>query len=479
MDRKVIAIDLGASSGRVMLGIYENKRIKLEELHRFWNGPVQECDRLVWDFSKLLEEIKKGLKKAAVYGPIHSLSVDTWGVDFGLLDENGILIENPVHYRDKRTHGMVEKVLEQIPEKQLYEITGTQIMEINTLFQLYSLNQQRPEVLERAKKLLMMPDLFHYALCGSICSDYSMASTTQLWDVQNHSWSKEIIKKLGFSPNILPPLVKPGSKIGVLSEELQRELGLDAVPVVASAGHDTECAMAAVPTENEEFAFVSCGTWALFGTERLEPCVSSLARNAGMTNEANVEGKTALLKNITGTWLVQECKNYWKENGEDFSFSKLEQLALEAEGGLCILNPNDPLFSAPGDMPIRIQQYAQAAGQRVPITKGELIRCIYESLADMYSKALRELEQCTGKKYSAIHIVGGGSKSGLLCQLTADACRRKVFSGPAEATALGNIGIQLMALGAISNLTELRYDIAQESNIIIYEPRNLEKGDQE
>lgn len=479
MDRKVIAIDLGASSGRVMLGIYENKRIKLEELHRFWNGPVQECDRLVWDFSKLLEEIKKGLKKAAAYGPIHSLSVDTWGVDFGLLDENGILIENPVHYRDKRTHGMVEKVLEQIPEKQLYEITGTQIMEINTLFQLYSLNQQRPEVLERAKKLLMMPDLFHYALCGSICGDYSMASTTQLWDVQNHSWSKEIIKKLGFSPNIFPPLVKPGSKIGVLSEELQRELGLDAVPVIASAGHDTECAMVAVPTENEEFAFVSCGTWALFGTERLEPCVSSLARNAGMTNEANVEGKTALLKNITGTWLVQECKNYWKENGEDFSFSKLEQLALEAEGGFCILNPNDPLFSSPGDMPIRIQQYAQAAGQRVPITKGELIRCIYESLADMYSKALRELEQCTGKKYSAIHMVGGGSKSSLLCQLTADACRRKVFSGPAEATALGNIGIQLMALGAISNLTELRYDIAQESNIIIYEPRNLEKGDQE
>ncbi len=372
---------------------------------------------------------------------------------------------------------MVEKVFEKIPSKRLYEITGVQTMEINTVFQLYSLQENRPEIIRKAKKLLMMPDLFHYALCGAACGEYSMASTTQLWNAESRSWSREILDALGIPGELFPPLVRPGTKIGVLKEELQAELSLGAVPVIASAGHDTECAMAAVPTEQEDFAFVSCGTWALFGTEAESPCVSSSAWEAALTNEAGVEDKTAFLKNITGTWLIQECRNDWRQQGEDLSFEQLEQMAREAEGGFCMLDPNDPLFAAPGDMPLRIQRYARTHGQRVPETKGEIIRSINESLAEMYRKTLDELERCTKKHYPVIHLVGGGSRSSLLCQLTANACKRTVCAGPVEATALGNVGIQLMALGELSELKELRRLIAAMWKPVFYKPEHDGKGE--
>lgn len=470
MDRKVLAIDLGGSSGRVVLGEYQNGKLSTRELHRFANEPVEQNGCLRWDFPYLLGEIKKGIRMAKGCGHIDSLAVDTWGVDFGLLDADGSLLENPVNYRDPRTAGMMEKVFAVIPKERLYALTGNQFMEINTLFQLSYLVQNQPELLDKADTLLMMPDLFHFFICGEKCGEHSIASTTQMLDVYSRCWSEEVLDALDIPKRILPRLVPAGTKIGVLWPGLQEELGVDPIPVITVCGHDTQSAMAAVPAMEENFIFISCGTWSLMGTELPAPCADENALRMNLTNEAGAQGKTSFLKNISGTWLIQESRNQWKREGKTFSFGELEQLAREAGPARCILDPDAPEFAAPGDMPARIRAYAETSGQCVPMTEGEIVRCIDESLAKKYKETLEEISTCTGKSYDAIYMVGGGCQSELLCELTAKACGCTVYAGPVEATVLGNVGIQLLGLGEITRLKQLRSLIAASETLKIYEP---------
>lgn len=469
MKKRVLAVDLGGSSGRVMLGTYSDEKITVRELHRFVNTPIREKGHLRWNFPSLLAEIKEGIKKSKPYGEIDSLAVDTWGVDFGLLNKNGNLLENPVHYRDERTKGMMNEVFSVFPKERLYEITGNQFMEINTVFQLYYLVKNKPELLEKAESLLMTPDLFHYALCGEKFGECSIASTSQMFDIKNRCWSDEITSALGIPKKILPQIVPSGTKIGTLSQKLQDELGVGPINVVTAAGHDTQCAMAAVPASEKDFIFISCGTWSLMGTELDEPCTDENALRLNVSNEAGAQNKTSFLKNISGTWLIQESRNQWKREGKEFSFGELEELASKVTAP-CIIDPDAPEFAPVGDMPSRIREYARKTGQAVPESEGEIVRCINESLALKYKDAMEEIKACTGKEYDTIYMVGGGCQSALLCQLTANACSCTVYAGPVEATVLGNIGIQLMSMGEIKDLAHFRAILKSSEALKEYKP---------
>ena len=470
--KKVLAVDLGASSGRVMLGTYDGERIAIEELHRFPNDPVMIGGTLYWDFLRLFHEIKQGLLMSKKYGKIDSIAVDTWGVDFGLIDERGYLLENPVHYRDARTTGMVDRSFEKIDRERFYQITGNQFMEINTAFQLLSLIEDRGQLLDRADRLLLMPDLFNYYLSGECASEYSIASTTQLLDAHGKCWSQEVIKALGIPTRLLSDIVPSGTRLGPMKSEICEELGIEPIDVIAIAGHDTQSAMVAVPTEGDDFIFVSCGTWSLFGTELDSPIIDENSQMLNITNEGGYGGKISFLKNIIGLWLVQESRRQWMREGKEYSFGHLEQMARSAEPFYCLIDPDAPEFVAPGDVPGRIQKYCKALGQQVPLRESQIVRCINESLALKYRKTLDEIRQCTGGTYQTIHIVGGGTQSELLCQMTANACGCKVVAGPIEATVLGNIAIQLLATGDIKNLKEARRIIAASADVKVYEPED-------
>lgn len=474
MKRQVLAVDLGASSGRVMLGEFADGKIRIKELHRFANEPITELGCLRWNFPQLLNEVKKGIKKAGKYGTIDSISVDTWGVDFGLLDKAGNLIENPVHYRDKRTSGVMNRVLQIISKEELYQITGNQIMEINTVFQLCALSACHPELLAQSENLLLMPDLFLYYLSGKKCSEYSIASTTQMMNCKQRIWSDEIAKRLQLPKEIFPSIIPAGTRIGFIKKELQQELNVGKITVIAGAGHDTQCAMAAVPASEENFIFISSGTWSLFGTEQSQPCINETAKERNLTNEWGAFEKVSFLKNIAGTWLIQESRNQWKREGEPLSYQELEELAERAAPFTCLIDPDAADFSAPGNMPAQIRGFAERTHQQIPQTKGAVIRCINESLALKYRKALEELQDCTGKKYDTIYLVGGGSQSKQLCQMTANACNCTVYAGPVEASVLGNIGIQLIALGELHNLSEFRRIVAKSTEMKLYHPQKTE-----
>lgn len=469
-QKNVLAVDLGASSGRVMRGAYDGKTIALEEIHRFSNDPVSLNGTVYWDFLRLFFEVKRGMNLAGRSGGFDSIAVDTWGVDFGLLDEGGNLLENPVHYRDGRTAGMLQKSFEKIEKQRFYRITGNQFMEINTAFQLLSLAEHRESLLNRASALLLMPDLFHYFLCGRSVSEYTIASTTQLLDAVKKGWSREVTDRLGIPARLLQPVVMPGTKLGQLKPELCEELGLKPVQVIAAAGHDTQSALAAVPAPDGDFIFISCGTWSLFGTELNEPVIGSLSERYNWTNEGGCQGKVSFLKNITGLWLVQESRRQWVREGKEYSFSHLEQMAAESRPFRAWIDPDAPEFMPPGDMPARIRAYCARTGQEVPETEGEIVRCIDESLALKYRRSLEEIRECTGKEYPMIHMVGGGIQSELLCRMTADACGCPVTAGPVEATVMGNIALQLMALGEIKDLSQARAIVRASADTRVYEP---------
>ena len=441
--KKVLAVDLGASSGRVMLGSFDGEKITVEELHRFSNDPVILGNTMYWDFLRLFHEIKQGLIKSKAYGKIDSISVDTWGVDFGLLDKEGNLLGNPVHYRDARVNGMLDKSFEKIDKDIFYGITGNQFMEINTVFQLLYLALNKKELLEQADSLLMMPDLFNYYLSGGKCCEYSIASTTQMLDAVKKNWSDEVIEKLGLPERLLQQVVPSGTTVGTLSQQLCEELGIEPMKVVAGAGHDTQCALAAVPTGEKDFIFISCGTWCLFGTELDEPIIDENSARFNITNEGGVGGKISFLKNIIGLWLIQESRRQWMREGKEFSFGELEKLASKEEPFRSLINPDAPEFAPSGNVPRRIREFCKRTGQPVPETEGQIVRCINESLALKYRMAFEEIRECTGKEYPVIHMVGGGTQSALLCQLTANACGRPVYAGPVEATVYGNVAIQL------------------------------------
>ncbi len=473
--KKVLAFDFGASSGRAIIGSFDGEKITLKEVHRFTNDPVELGGTLYWDVLRLFYEIKQGIVKAKIAGGFDSIGIDTWGVDFGLIDKNGRLLENPVHYRDKRTSGLVEESFKSVPRQKMYDITGIQFMELNTLFQLISLKKQRPEMLERADKMLFMPDLFAYFLTGKMCSEYSIASTSQLIDINTRTWSKELLDAFGIKESLFAPLTEPGTQLGNLSKEICEECGVESVPVISVCGHDTQSAITAVPCESGDFAFLSSGTWSLFGTELQKPIVNETSLKINITNEGGFGGTTGFLKNIIGLWLIQESRRQWQREGKDYSYADLEKLALSEEPFKCFIDPDAPEFVPQGNIPERVREFCRKTGQYVPESVGEIMRCIYESLAMKYRMTFEKLCECTGKDYPVIHVIGGGTKDGLLCRMTASSCGKTVKAGPIEATVMGNVAVQLMSDGTIGSISEARKAVAASESLKTYEPENTDE----
>ncbi len=478
IQKQMLAADFGASSGRVMSGCFDGNKITIDTLHRFSNDPVVLGNTMYWDFPRLFHELKQGILASKSVGEFDSIGVDTWGVDFGLLDSQGYLLENPVHYRDSRTTGMLEQGFCCLDQTRFYELTGNQFMEINTAFQLLSIAKHRPELLERADKLLLMPDLFNYFLSGQMAWEYTESSTTQLLDAKKREWSKEVLSSLSISDGLFGTLTMPGTKIGILRENICTELGVKPMDVIAVAGHDTQCALAAVPTTEKDFLFVSCGTWSLFGTEIDEPVIDENSIRYNVTNEGGFGGKISFLKNIIGTWLIQESRRQWKREGQEYSFGELEEMAGRVLDNESYIDPDDEAFVPAGNIPERIRKYCEKSGQKIPQTVAEIVRCIDESLALKYRMAMEEISICTGKSYGAIHIVGGGVQSKLLCQLVADVCGVPVYAGPIEATVYGNLAIQLAGAKEISGLEEIRQVIRNSEDVVAYEPQGTEKWDE-
>lgn len=475
MTKRVLAFDFGASSGRAIIGCFDGDKITLEEVHRFSNDPVSVGGTVYWDVLRLFYEIKQGIIKAKIAGGFDSIGIDTWGVDFGLIDSEGKLMENPVHYRDARTVGLVDEAFKTMPKEKLYGITGIQFMELNTLFQLISLKKYRPWMLERADKMLFMPDLFGYMLTGKMCAEYSIASTSQLIDLDKRTWSKEILDAFGIKESVFAPLVQPGTVLGELSKEVCEECGVDPVPVISVCGHDTQSAITSVPCEDGDFAFLSSGTWSLFGTELDKPIVNETSMNINITNEGGFDGSTGFLKNIIGLWLIQESRRQWKREGKEYSYADLEKLALAAEPFKCFIDPDAPEFVPHGNIPERVREFCRKTGQYVPETVGEIMRCIYESLAMKYRLTFEKLRECTERDYPVIHVIGGGTKDGLLCQMTANSCDRTVKAGPIEATVMGNVAVQLMSDGSVKNIGQARKIVADSSELKTFEPKDTDK----
>ena len=472
--KRVLAFDFGASSGRAILGIFDGEKIELQEVHRFSNDPVKINGTVYWDVQRLFFEIKQGILKAKEAGGFDSIGIDTWGVDFGLLRKDGTLVENPVHYRDARNDGMVEKATEYMSKERMYDITGIQFMDFNTIFQLLSLKENRPYILEEADKLLFMPDLLNYMLSGVKSTEFSIATTSQMVDLKTNNWSEEILDTFGINKNLLTDIAPTGAVIGQLSDEICEELGVPKADIVSVAAHDTQSAITATPCEFDDFAFISCGTWSLFGTEVKEPIINEASKKLNVTNEGGYDYTTAFLKNICGLWLIQESRRQWIREGKEYSYAELEKLALECEPFKCFIDPDAPEFAPMGNLPRRVKEYCERTGQYIPQTVGEIIRCIYESLALKYRYTFDGIKECTGKDYDRIHVMGGGTKDKLLLQMTAQSCNVNVYGGPIEATALGNVAIQLMSTGAIKDIKEARKIIAKGENLKLYEPKDNE-----
>lgn len=478
MSKRVLAFDFGASSGRAIIGEYTDGKISLKEVHRFTNDPVNIRGTLYWDALRLFHEIKQGILKANHDGGFDSIGIDTWGVDFGLLDKNGQLLENPVHYRDARTDNIMEEVFEVVPKEEIYERTGCQFASLNTIFQLFYLAKYRPEILERTDKMLLIPDLFAYFLTGEKTVEYTHASTTQLLNYKTKEWDFELIEKLGIPTHIFPEIVKPGASKGMISDDICEELGIKSVPVVAIGSHDTASAVLAVPTEKKDFIYVSCGTWSLFGTEADKPYINEKSIEYNITNEGGYGDKIRFLKNIMGLWLIQEARRQWIREGQDVSYADLEKDAMAEKGFVSFIDPDCEVFGKPGNMPRFVKEYCEKTGQHVPENRGQVMRTIYESLALKYRKAMEDVKDVTGKEYEVIHIVGGGTKDGLLCQMAADACNTKVVAGPIEATALGNVVAQLIASGDISDMWKAREIIKNSETMKCFTPKNPDEWDE-
>jgi rhamnulokinase len=469
-----LAIDLGASSGRVMLGKLDGLRFNLSELHRFPNGPVQGTGHLHWDVLRLWHEIKVGIARyAAQYDePLAGIGVDTWAVDFALLDGAGRLLGDPYNYRDRRTEGMPEYVDLHVSQRQLFAQTGIQRLPINTLYQLVSMRLSGDPQLEAARMLLMIPDLFNYWLTGRAVAEYTNATTTQFYDANNQRWASDLLEQLDLPAAILPPVVAPGTILGDLLPDVRDEVGLQgSVPVIASASHDTASAVAAIPGLDDRSMYISSGTWSLVGVEIAQPILSEEARALNFTNEGGVAGTIRFLKNVGGLWLLQECQRHWQREGQDYTWPDLVAQASEAMPRRSVVDPDAPDFLNPPDMRAAIQAYCRRTGQPEPVSAGEIVRCCLESLALKYRWVLRSLEDLLGRRLETIRVVGGGSQNELLCRLTADACGRPVVAGPVEATALGNILVQAIATGHLPDLAAGRRAVAASVQQTTFEPR--------
>ncbi len=468
---RVLAYDFGASSGRAILGEYTNGRLELKEIHRFDNEPVEMNGGFYWDLPRLFREIKEGLVKAEPYG-YESIGADTWGVDYGLLTPDGLLLGNPYHYRDSRTGKLFKEVNARIGAGRLYRMSGIQALDFNTMYQLLETKQNHGGFYDLADKILLMPDLFGYLLTGKMWAERSIASTTQLLEPRTREWNTELMELLGLNKDLFPQLVDAGTVVGELSPELCAELAITPKKMIAVAEHDTASAVAAVPAKDKDFVYISCGTWSLFGAELKEPCITEVSEKMNITNESGYGRSVRFLKNIIGLWMIQETRRQFKRRGKDYSYSDMERLARAAEPFKCFIDPDDPRFAPPGDQITRIRDYCRETGQYVPSSDGEVIRCIYESLAMKYKHTFEQLKECLGKDFTSIHMVGGGTKDGFLCGMTADAVGVPVTAGPIEATAIGNIAVQLITLGEIKDLAEAREIIARSFSPEYYYPKD-------
>ncbi len=469
----MLAFDLGASNGRAILGRFDGNVIDSEIIHKFENSAQAVCDEQYWDILRLFGEIKTGIKKTVRKGYcIDSIGVDTWGVDYGFIDAAGKLMANPYFYRDQRTDGLVEEVTKKIPAEKIYALTGIQFMPINTLYQLYADRLRRPWLLDNADSLLFIPDLINYFLTGEKYNEYTIASTSQMLNPVEGKWADLLFRELDIPLEITEDIIRPGEKIGALRTGVGNECKVaGGIPVIATGSHDTASAVAATPMKDKNRSvYISTGTWSLLGMELDAPFINEQARLENFTNECGVENKTRFLKNICGLWLIQEAKKSWAEEGLDLNFSDIEKAAAEAGAAGFAIDPNDCRFLNPKDMPAAIRDYCLETGQPVPQTHGEMARGIYESLAESSAVLIDKLEKMLDKKVENINMVGGGINAELLCRLTADATGKVVLAGPAEATSLGNIIVQLMALGEISNLEEGREIVRRSVKIKEYEP---------
>ncbi len=475
-----LAVDVGAESGRVMSGSLNAQGLQLDEIHRFPNGGVRLGDHLYWDVLRLWSEIKAGLQRAgSEHGEsLKSIGLDTWGVDFGLLDANDNLIGNPYHYRDQHTNGMMEAVFARLPRQEVYAQTGIQFMQLNSLYQLYAMLQAGDPALTIAKTFLNIPDLFNFFLTGVKANEFSIATTTQCYNPVTQTWAFDLLTALGIPTHIFGEIVPCGTVLGRLRPEISEELGLMSVSVVASAGHDTASAVAAVPAASGDYIYVSSGTWSLMGVELDQPLINAESLEANITNEGGIGGKFRFLKNIIGLWLVQECRRLWARQGSEYSYAKLSQMAAGAPEFGPLVDPGDPRFLAPEDMPAAIQSYCQESGQFIPQDKGAILRCALESLALEYRRVAEQIDNLTGRLHPTIHIIGGGSQNKLLNQLTANATGRIVIAGPVEATAIGNILAQAIAMGEIATLAEGREIIRHSFELETYQPVDTANWDE-
>ena len=467
-----MAIDLGASSGRMTVARFDGDRVQLDEIHRFTNDPVCINGTLYWDILRILHEIKTGIAKAAVGVGFDTIGIDSWGVDFALIDGYGRMVDMPVHYRDSRLDGW-QSLFERIPREEIYAITGIQNIQINTIYQLDYLARKRPEDLERAKSFLMIPDLLNYYLTGEMHNEYTNASTTQLLDAKSRSWSRRLIEGIGVDSGIFGEIVMPGTCCGVLSDAIQKETQAKSASVYCIASHDTASAVSAIPAPIEDdYMFISSGTWSLVGTELSEPLLSGSALFYNFTNEGGAQGRIRFLMNIMGSFLVQESKRQWAREGKSFSFAELDVMCDATSSMGSYIDVDDPLFIKNGDMPARIAAYCRNTDQSVPQTEGEIIRVIYESLALKYRYVAEKITECTGKKLRSIQIIGGGSQSAILCGMTADATGLPVYAGPSEAATLGNATVQLVASGELGTLDEAKQVIRDSFSQREYLPRS-------
>ncbi|MEP0845360.1 MAG: rhamnulokinase [Phycisphaerae bacterium] len=474
-----LAFDLGASNGRALLGRFDGATLQLEELHRFPNGPVAVRGRLYWDAFALFEQIRRAIGLCTNRGvPLDALGIDTWGVDFALLGARRELLEMPRHYRDSRTDGVMQRVFERVPRAEIYRRTGIQFMALNTLYQLFAAAAESPRLLAAADRLLFMPDLLAFWLTGVDRSERSIASTSQMLSPRSGEWDEELLGKLDLPARILPEVQPTGTLCGPLSGEIADEVGQAGAPLIHTACHDTASAVVAVPGRGDDWAYISSGTWSIVGVERDDPLITDEGLAANFTNEAGAAGTIRFLKNVPGLWLLQECQRTWAAQGAPSRYEELLPAADAAPQLASLVHTEDPRFMQPGDMPARIRQACREAGQPEPRSPGEVTRCVLESLALTYRREFAVLERLIGRPIRTIHVVGGGSQNPLLNQLTADATGRPVVAGPAEATAIGNLLVQLLAQGRACTLAELRAIVSRSVSLKRYEPRQHEAWEQ-
>ena len=466
-----LACDLGAESGRVILGRLSDGKLAMEEIHRFPNGAVKIAGSLRWDVLRLFDELKIGLRKAAARGlQIASLSVDSWGVDYVLSGAGQPMLSLPYQYRDSRTDSTFASAMKSPGPELIFSETGIQFMTINSLYQLLADLERNPELLNLADRFLTIADYFHYLFSGVPAIEESLASTTQLYNPKSHGWSQHLIEATGLPAKLFPRIVPSGTRLGPVLSEIAAETGLQNAEVVATCSHDTNAAIAAVPASGNDWAYLSSGTWSLLGVELPAPLVSNAVQTGNYSNEAGFGGTTCFLKTIVGLWILQESRRAWSLEGHDWDYATLTKEAAAAEPFRSLILPDDPRFLKPDDMPAKIAAFCRETGQPVPETPGQITRCIFESLSLLYRESLDGIESLTGNKIARLHIVGGGSQSRLLNQFTADATGRTVLAGPVEATAIGNLLIQAIALGHLTSLAELRSTVAASFPVETYQP---------